>query len=194
MLRSIRAIARRSSHHGCRHPLPVSVPVHADSQGRRPRRGDDGLPDRRAHRQRGLAGGAAGHHPARHGRRCAARRAEQVRPRRDGWPEEVQTRRVLRSRQRSPYRHRKLRRRPRAHQGLRLDHRGRRREPRHQARSARQSGAAPPRRFDPYLKHLRNPHRQHRGNALGRGTAPLLRHALLQSAALHAAAGDHSHA
>ncbi len=86
---------------------------------------------------------------------------------------------------------RRLRHAPRAHQGLRVDHRGDRRTPGHQAERCSRRSSAPAARRGRQLEHLRHPDRRH-GRGPERRLPPALPgHALLQSAALPAPARDH---
>ena len=90
--------------------------------------------------------------------------------------------------------HRQLRRRPENAGRSRLDHRGRGRESRDQARVA-QEGRSRPQAGNHHHDQHQRPAGGQDCRGLSGGFPPLLvRHALLQSAALHAAAGDYSHA
>ena len=120
-------------------------------------------------------------------------RAQQNRPRRARRPEKIQTRGLLLARHRTSDHHRQLRRRPRPDRRLRLDHRSRSREPRHQARAAQQGAAASPPRLDRHQQHQRPAHPRDRRRHADGAAPPLVRHALLQPSALHAPARSHRH-
>ena len=107
--------------------------------------------------------------------------------------EKIQARGLLLARLRPPHHHWQLRRRPRPHRRLRLDHRSGRREHGDQARSAQQGPAASPRRLHHHQQHQRPAHPRDRRRHAHGAAPPLVRHALLQSPALHAPARGHPH-
>ena len=92
-----------------------------------------------------------------------------------------------------PRHRRQFRRRLEKTGRCRLDHRGHRREPRHQALLVKESRGHPQARHHHHHQHQRTSRRQNCRRIFRRLPPLLVRHALLQSAALHAPAGADPH-